>query len=85
MKEPLCWQMLGESTAFGVRLKPEGVIGLFRAPLASLCNDFVDASTFLGKAYTPVLQRVREAATDAGRIALVEDFLPDQLARVHPG
>jgi AraC-like DNA-binding protein len=84
MKEPLCWQMRGDSTAFGVRLKPEGVIGLFRAPLADLCNDFVDAGTFLGKAHRPILQRVREAADDQARIALMEDFLHDQLARVSP-
>jgi hypothetical protein len=38
MREPLCWQMRGGSTTFGMRLKPEGVIGLFRASLADLCN-----------------------------------------------
>jgi AraC-like DNA-binding protein len=84
MKEPMCWQMRGDSTAFGVRLKPEGVIGLFRTPLADLCNDFVDAETFLGKDRTPILQNVREAADDPARIALMEDFLQGQLARVSP-
>jgi AraC-like DNA-binding protein len=85
MKEPMCWQMRGDSTAFGVRLKPEGMIGLFQAPLANLCNDFVDAETFLGKDRTPILQSVREAADDQARIALMEDFLQEQLARVSPG
>jgi AraC-like DNA-binding protein len=84
MKEPLCWQMRGDSTTFGVRLKPEGVIGLFRASLAGLYNDFMDAGTFLGKAHTPILQRVREAAGDPARIGLMEDFLHDQLSRVSP-
>jgi AraC-like DNA-binding protein len=84
MKEPMCWQMRGDSTAFGVRLKPEGVIGLFRAPLAGLCNDFADAETFLGADRTPILQNVREAADDPARIALMEDFLQGQLARVNP-
>ncbi len=84
MKEPMCWQMRGDSTAFGVRLKPEGVIGLFRTPLADLCNDFVDAETFLGKDRTPILQSVRGAADDQARIALMEDFLQAQLARVSP-
>ncbi len=85
MKEPMCWQMRGNSTAFGVRLKPEGVIGLFGVPLADLCNDFVDAETFLGEVHTPILQSVREAAGDEARIALMENFLQGQPARVNPG
>jgi AraC-like DNA-binding protein len=84
MKESVCWQMRGNSASFGVRLKPEGVLQLFQTPLADLCNGFADAESFLAKADTPIIERIREAPDHKARIFLMEAFLHSQLARFNP-
>lgn len=84
MQESVCWQMRGNSTSFGVRLKPEGVLQLFGTPLADFCNGFVDAEAFLSKAQTPIVERIQEAPNLKVRIFLMETFLHNQLARFNP-
>ena len=84
MKESVRWRMRGDSTSFGVRLKPEGVLQLFQTPLSDLCNGFVDAEAFLSKAHTPIVERIQAAPDHKARIFLMETFLHNQLARFNP-
>jgi len=84
MKEPVDWHMYGPSAIFGIRLKPEGVIQLFKSTLANFVNAYVDAASFLGKEHTPIIERIQEAPDDKARIFVIETFLHSQLAKFNP-
>lgn len=84
MKAPVDWHMFGPSAMFGIRFKPEGVIQLFKSTLADLANAYVDATSFLGREHTPIIERLQEAPDNKARIFVIETFLHNQLAKFNP-
>ncbi|MDX1939547.1 MAG: helix-turn-helix transcriptional regulator [Saprospiraceae bacterium] len=84
MDESVLWQMPGASSIFGARLKPEGLIQLFRRPLAYFFNNFVLVEDFFGYDSKILIENIQNAATHRERIAILEYFLISQLKQSKP-
>lgn len=83
-KESVPWTMPGDSQVFGVKLKPEGLIQLYRRPMGDFVNDYVELETFLGKQVKPVVSQIQDASDARARIAIMENFLLQQLSKFQP-
>lgn len=79
-REPVLWRSPGNTRKFGIRLKPETFHMLFRAPAATLFQDYTSFEN-IEKGAGPFAGQVSEAKSIPEVIALTEAFLMAQLAK----
>lgn len=77
------WKAVGTGRKFGIRLKPESLIQLFNAPVASLFNNFTDLETFFGREMGRLIDTVHGEVDTQVVIAVVEEFLTTRLQRIN--
>lgn len=82
-KSPVCWKAPGGSAIFGARLKPEGLIRLFKRPLADFTDGYVEASAFMGSAITPIVSRIQQAPDVAAMLDIMENYFLGLLRNMH--
>lgn len=70
---------------FGIRLKPEIFVQLFRQPLREMENATLDVSTVLGKGADELADQIAGAPDVRLRIELAEQFISRELAERLPG
>jgi AraC-like DNA-binding protein len=56
-KETVTWRTSGRSICFGINLKPENLVQLFKVPASALFNDYTDVANFMNA-------RIRSFADD---------------------
>lgn len=76
---PVSWKAVGGSRLFGIRIKPECLIELFRIPASVIFNEFTDMQSFFGNGVTPFTEQMREAEDTGARIRLTEAYLLSHL------
>ncbi len=69
---------------FGIRLKPEIFVHLFRQPMREMENVTLDVRAVLGKEVDQLTARMAEASNHQQRIAIAEAFITRELARRQP-
>lgn len=74
-RDTVHWKAVGSGRKFGIRLKPEALIQLFRVPVASMFNHYVDMDAFFGKEVNRLMDNVYGLAEISLVIAETEKFL----------
>ena len=69
---------------FGIRLKPEIFVHLFRQPMREMENVTLDLRAVLGQEMDKLSSQIAEAPGHQERIALAEAFVTRELARRQP-
>lgn len=82
---PITWRMPGQSSKFGIRLKPETFINLFDTPVASLYQKFISLESLVGNRFSWLISMLREAPDTESRISIAESFLHKKLTAVKEG
>jgi AraC-like DNA-binding protein len=82
-RDTVQWKAVGTSRKFGIRLKPESLLQLFKVPVASLFNQFTDLETFLGKETNRLTERVHGVADIQSVIRIAESFLLAQFKNLN--
>ncbi|RYD57161.1 MAG: AraC family transcriptional regulator [Sphingobacteriales bacterium] len=81
-KDAVMWKTQGTSYLFGIRLKPESLIRLFKVPAAGVFNNYTDLDTFFGKK-TDLADRMMGITEVGLLIKIAEDFLYKQLCHLN--
>ncbi|WP_234734364.1 helix-turn-helix transcriptional regulator [Tellurirhabdus bombi] len=76
------WKSVGTSRLFGIRLKPEGLLQLFKSPAAPLFGDFTDLDIFLGKKIIRLIDQLQGIPDTPTVVQIAERFLHAQLQNV---
>ena len=77
--EPVTWKASGPGTCFGISLKPETVLKLFKAPVASLFNQYTELDNFFGKNIQNLAERLYYNDDDRMLVQIAEEFFKNQL------
>ena len=80
-KDVVTWKCVGPTAKFGIRLKPESLLGLFNVPAGTLFNSFADLPSVFGNYICELTQKIGEADALAQYIRIAEDFLCSLLAQ----
>lgn len=80
--QPLVWTMNGASCMLGARLKPEGMLRLFRLPLDGICDSFADAWPFLNSRERTDVEHILQSAGPQEAVQRFERLLLAQLERM---
>lgn len=78
-EKPVSWKTFFGAKLFGIRIKPECMMELFKVPVSVLFNEFADMESFFGKDINAFAERIQEAQDIGSRIQLAEQFLLKRL------
>ncbi len=78
-KDTVLWKATGNVLKFGIRLKPESFLQLFKIPAASLFNTFTDLDVFFGREINRLADQIFEQSDVETLIHIAETFLRNQL------
>jgi AraC-like DNA-binding protein len=81
-KDTATWKVIGRAETFGIRLKPEGLLQLFKIPASVIYQDCTDLELVLGKninAFSDNLYGVKDIHS---LIQISEQFLLNKLQQV---
>jgi AraC-like DNA-binding protein len=78
-REPVTWAAPGGGAGFGISIRPEGFIRLFRQSFGEMVDGFIDFKDFFGHALDPLTEQVQTAPDNSARQRLLEDFFVRQL------
>ena len=76
---PVSWKTESGARLFGIRIKPECLMELFRVPVSALFGEFTDMESFFGKDINRLSDSMQAAADVGSRIRLAESFLLEHL------
>jgi AraC-like DNA-binding protein len=72
---PVSWKAVGGSRLFGIRIKPECLLELFRIPVSVMFGEFTDMHSFFGNSARTLTEQMRNAPGTGARIQAAEAFL----------
>lgn len=78
-RNTVIWSATGNTIKFGIRLKPESLLRLFKIPAASLFNTFTDLEVFFGKEIYRFADQILGTTDPSTLIQIAETFLGKQL------
>jgi len=78
-KEPVTWKTKGAALCFGINLKPESFLRLFKVPVASLFNHYTDLDSFLGSKVQTLAERMYGISDEKLLVGIAEDFLKNHI------
>ena len=81
-KDVVTWKTYGYSVCFGITLKPESLMHLFKVPAAALFNNYTDISSFLNKRINDLAEQMYGINDTAKLIGISEEFLLNRLKSV---
>lgn len=76
----IMWRMKGQSSKFGIRLKPSAFLRLFNEPVTSISHNGTDIKSLNTYRYSWLISRIKNAVDNESRIAIIESFLYKKLA-----
>lgn len=76
---PVSWTTEPGARLFGIRIKPECLMELFRVPVSVMFNEFTDLESFFGKDINRLSDGMQAADSVGARIRLAETFLLQHL------
>ncbi len=82
--QPMVWTMQGASAMIGARLRPEGMLRLFRLPLQGLCDGYADAGPLLDPLERRGVDRILASGDEDTAVRRFDDLLRGQLERLPP-
>lgn len=77
--DKVIWRAKGATRKFGIRLKPETLHTLFKAPSSVLYTDYTDFENIVGNNTNRFVEQLAEAPDAATLISRAEAFLQSQL------
>lgn len=81
-KDAVTWKTRGYSVCFGITLKPESLMHLFKVPASTLFNNYTDISSFLNKRVANLAEQMYGINDPVKLIGLSEEFLLNRLKSV---
>ncbi len=81
-KDVVTWKTQGYSVCFGMNLKPESLIHLFKVPAAALFNDYTDVSNFLNARINTMAGQMYGKEEPADLMKIAETYLLNALKNV---
>lgn len=82
-KDAVTWKTKGYSVCFGITLKPESLMHLFKVPVSTLFNNYTDIDNFLNKKVNTLSQRLFGITDPTELIRISESFLTERLKSVN--
>lgn len=80
--QPLVWTMNGASCMLGARLKPEGMLRLFRLPLDGICDSYADAWPLFDHRERTAVEQILRSGGPEEAVQRFEHLLLAQLERL---
>ncbi|MEQ9593768.1 MAG: helix-turn-helix domain-containing protein [Cyclobacteriaceae bacterium] len=77
---PILWNVTGSTEIMGVRFTPEGIMHLFKSPVASFTNKAVDIQEVFTK-NSEIISQVKSEECFYRRISIIESFVQLQLKK----
>jgi len=74
-KDVVTWKCVGPTTKFGIRLKPESLLSLFKVPAGTLFSSFADLPSVFGNYIRELTDKIEEAGCLSEYIRIAETFL----------
>jgi AraC-like DNA-binding protein len=74
-------ELTGQIGMVGIVFKPAGLSSLFGLPMYEFSDERISLTDVLGTAAAYLGEQIADCTTDAGRVAVLEDFLNRQLLR----
>ncbi len=81
-REAVSWTATGPGICFGINLKPESMMHLFKIPVSGLFNNYTDLQSFLGKKVSVLIDKMYGVECPLTLIRLAEEFLMQQLRNI---
>jgi hypothetical protein len=81
-KDSATWKVIGKAETFGIRLKPEGLLQLFKMPASAIYLDYTDLESVLGKNVNAFSDSLYSAKDVRELIQISEQFLLNKLQQV---
>lgn len=81
-RETVHWKAVGSGRKFGIRLKPEALIQLFRIPVGAMFNQYTDLDSFFGKGVNKLIDDVYSVPEIADVISYTEKFLTQHFSNL---
>jgi AraC-like DNA-binding protein len=78
-RDPVSWKTTGRTVMFGITMKPEAVMQLFRVPVSDLFNAHTDLESFLGRKTELMTGRMYGVECPQTLINISEQFMLQQL------
>ncbi len=78
-KDAVTWRANSNAVLFGMNLKPECLMQLFKIPVSTLFNDYTDISNFLNRRVNTIADKMMGLSDPAVLIQIAEDFLISRL------
>ncbi len=78
-RDPVSWRTTGRTVMFGISLKPEALMHMFRIPVCDLFNSYTDLESFLGRKTELLTGRMYGVECPHTLISISEQFMLQQL------
>lgn len=78
-REGAAWKVRGTTKRFGIRLKPESILRLFKVPATSLFNRYTDVDTFFGRSLNSLVDQLMGEEDPAALVRITGEYLSRQL------
>jgi AraC-like DNA-binding protein len=82
-KDTAIWKVIGKAETFGIRIKPEGLLQLFKMPASAIYLDYTDLESVLGKNINAFSDSLYGAKDVRELIRISEQFLTNKLQQVN--
>lgn len=84
-RDAVQWKTVGSCRKFGIRLRPESALELFKIPIAPLFNQFTDLESCFGKSINRLVDNVYGLREMRDVVRVVENFLRGLLKNTQSG
>lgn len=78
-KDAVTWKTSGYSVCFGISLKPESLMKLFKIPASTVFNAYTDINNFVSKKVASLSEKMFDIECPVTLTKLAEEFLITQL------
>lgn len=82
-KDAVRWKTSGYSVCFGITLKPESLMHLFKIPASTLFNNYIDIDSFLGHKMNSLSERMFGVEDPLLLLQMSENFLLQRVRSVN--
>lgn len=81
-KEIVTWKTQGRSVCFGINLKPESLVQLFKVPASALFNDYTDVANFMNARIRSLAEEMMGNEDSQRLVDIAEKYLESRVRQL---
>lgn len=81
-KETVTWRTRGRSVCFGINLKPENLVQLFKVPASALFNDYTDVANFMNARIRSFADQLMDIEDPVRLMHIAEQYLEGRVRQL---